>query len=138
MELPLDLHEYLGGPNLMPTTPHPITGEKVPLILGHEFSGVVEEIGQGVDDMKVGDRVVVQPIIYDGTCGACKEGLINCCYSGGFVGLSGMTLSVVKKTRSGRSADKSNRLGRRTVRACGRASSQCHRHTRLGINGDRR
>lgn len=74
----------------MPTTPHPLTGEKVPLTLGHEFSGVVEEVGPGVDDMKVGDRVVVQPIIYDGTCGACKEGLINCCYSGGFVGLSGM------------------------------------------------
>ena len=89
MKLPLDLHEYLGGPNLIPTTPHPITGEKVPLILGHEFSGVVEEVGQGVDDMKTGDRVIVQPIIYDGSCGACKEGLITCCYSGGFVGISG-------------------------------------------------
>lgn len=38
---------------------------------------------------KKGDRVVVQPIIYDGTCGACEAGLINCCYSNGFVGLSG-------------------------------------------------
>ncbi|KAI9875608.1 MAG: hypothetical protein M1830_008206 [Pleopsidium flavum] len=85
----LYLHEYLGGANIMPTTPHPITGEKIPLTLGHEFSGVVEEVGEGVNDMKVNDRVVVQPIIYDGTCGACKEGLINCCYSGGFVGLSG-------------------------------------------------
>ncbi|KAF2497441.1 GroES-like protein [Lophium mytilinum] len=84
-----DLHEYLDGPNICPTTPHPITGEKVPLTLGHEFSGVIEEVGEGVDDYKPGDRVVVQPIIYDGTCGACLEGLINCCYSNGFIGLSG-------------------------------------------------
>ncbi len=73
----------------MPTTPHPLTGESLPLTLGHEFSGLVEEVGEDVDNIQIGARVVVQPIIYDGTCGACKEGLINCCYSGGFVGLSG-------------------------------------------------
>jgi len=81
-----DLHEYIGGANLCPTTPHPITGEKVPLTFGHEFSGIVDAVGEGVSKFKPGDRVCVQPIIYDGTCGACKEGLINCCYSGGFIG----------------------------------------------------
>jgi threonine dehydrogenase-like Zn-dependent dehydrogenase len=85
-----DLHEYMGGPNLCPTSPHPITGEQVPLTFGHEFSGIVEELGEGVSDKwKVGDRVVVQPIIYDGDCSACQDGLINCCYKNGFVGLSG-------------------------------------------------
>ena len=85
-----DLHEYVSGPNLCPTKPHPITGETVPLTFGHEFSGRIEELGEGVSDKwKVGDRVVVQPIIYDGDCGACKDGLINCCYKNGFVGLSG-------------------------------------------------
>ncbi|KAL5116203.1 hypothetical protein ACEQ8H_005868 [Pleosporales sp. CAS-2024a] len=84
-----DLHEYLGGPNLCPTTPHPITGESVPVTFGHEFSGTVEEVGQGVTNYKPGDRVVVQPIIYDDTCGACEEGLQNCCWQNGFVGLSG-------------------------------------------------
>ncbi len=73
----------------MPTTPHPITNEKVPLTLGHEFSGVVEEVGEGVYDIKVGAKVTIQPIIYDGTCGACREGYINCCDQNGFVGLSG-------------------------------------------------
>jgi threonine dehydrogenase-like Zn-dependent dehydrogenase len=86
----IDLHEYLGGASLIPSAhPHPITGEKVPLTLGHEFSGTVVEVGEGVKDHKVGDRVCVQPIIFDGTCGACKEGYINCCYSNGFIGLSG-------------------------------------------------
>jgi len=84
-----DLHEYLGGANLCPTTPHPITGETVPLTFGHEFSGTVEEVGEGVTDYKAGDRVVIQPIIYDDTCGACEEGLQNCCWSNGFIGLSG-------------------------------------------------
>ncbi|KAM0804478.1 hypothetical protein BDR22DRAFT_602578 [Usnea florida] len=84
-----DLHEYLGGANVMPTTPHPITNEKIPLTLGHEFSGVVEEVGEGVYDIKVGAKVTIQPIIYDGTCGACREGIINCCDNFGWVGLSG-------------------------------------------------
>ncbi|KAF1978216.1 sorbitol dehydrogenase [Bimuria novae-zelandiae CBS 107.79] len=84
-----DLHEYLGGPGLCPTTPHPITGETVPLTMGHEFSGIIEEVGEGVEDWKVGDRVSVQPIIYDNTCGACLADLHNCCWSNGFIGLSG-------------------------------------------------
>ena len=72
----------------MSTTPHPIIKEKVSLIIRHEISGIVEEIDEGVDDIKVGSRVVVQPIIYDGICNACKEGYINCCDNNGFVGLS--------------------------------------------------
>lgn len=102
-----DLHEYLGGANIIPTTPHPITGEKAPLTLGHEFSGVIEAIGKGVDDIEVGQRVVVQPIIYDGTCGACKEGFINCCDKNGFVGLSGELWKILANI----STDDRNRLG---------------------------
>mgnify|MGYP002719669959 CR=1 FL=1 len=62
-----DLHEYLDGPIFCPThdTPHPISGETAPVTLGHEFSGVVEALGEGVDDLEVGDHVVVEPYIID-------------------------------------------------------------------------
>lgn len=84
-----DLHEYAIGPKLCPIKPHPITKEQIPVIIGHELSGIVEEVDPSVTKYKPGDRVVVEPIIYDGTCGACKSGYLNCCYSGGFVGISG-------------------------------------------------
>jgi threonine dehydrogenase-like Zn-dependent dehydrogenase len=85
-----DLHEFLGGANLIPKdTPHPITGETLPLALGHEFSGTIEEVGEGVQDLKAGDRICVQPTIYDNECLSCKRGLVNCCDKNGFVGLSG-------------------------------------------------
>ena len=39
-----------------------------PVILGHEFSGVVEKIGKNVRTLQVGDHVTVDPNIYCGTC----------------------------------------------------------------------
>ena len=62
-----DLHEYLDGPIFCPThdTPHPISGETAPVTMGHEFSGVIEALGGGIDDLEVGDHVVVEPYIID-------------------------------------------------------------------------
>lgn len=86
-----DLHEYLGGANLIPSegNPHPITNETLPLTLGHEFSAIVEEVGEGVTHVKPGDKVCIQPTIWDDSCRACRRGLVNCCDKNGFVGLSG-------------------------------------------------
>jgi len=89
LKLSTDLHEYIGGPNFAPLTPHAVTGETIPITFGHEFSGTVEELGRGVSNFAIGQKVVVQPTIYDGTCAACQKGLVNVCYNGGFVGLSG-------------------------------------------------
>ena len=60
-----DLHEYLDGPIFVPAHghPHPISGEDAPITLGHEFSGVVSELGEGVTDLAVGDHVVIEPYI---------------------------------------------------------------------------
>jgi (R,R)-butanediol dehydrogenase/meso-butanediol dehydrogenase/diacetyl reductase len=86
-----DLHEYLEGPIFVPTAeaPHPLTGEGMPVTLGHEFAGVVAEVGAGVDDVRVGDRVVVEPYVVCGRCDACQQGRYNVCRTLGFVGLSG-------------------------------------------------
>lgn len=91
-----DLHEYLGGPTFAPTEPHPVTGEFVPIGFGHEFSGVVTDIGKDVDKslgLKKGDNVAVQPTVCCWKCGPCKEGALNCCDTAGFLGLSGRYLS---------------------------------------------
>jgi (R,R)-butanediol dehydrogenase/meso-butanediol dehydrogenase/diacetyl reductase len=86
-----DLHEYLEGPIFVPTpeAPHPLSGESSPLTLGHEFAGVVAELGEGVGDLAVGDRVVVEPYLVCGRCDACEQGRYNVCATLGFVGLSG-------------------------------------------------
>ena len=86
-----DLHEYLEGPIFAPPvgSPHPLTGETVPITLGHEFAGVVAEIGDEVSDLQVGQRVVVEPYIICGRCDACVQGRYNVCRTLGFVGLSG-------------------------------------------------
>lgn len=83
-----DLHEYLAGPITVPTTPHPLTGASLPVTLGHEFSGTVEEVGAGVTRVKVGDRVAVKPNLSDGTCPCCVRGRPNCCRNLGFIGYS--------------------------------------------------
>jgi L-gulonate 5-dehydrogenase len=50
-----------------------------PAILGHEFGGVIQEVGKDVQGHRVGDRVVVDPIISCHRCPACLSGHINAC-----------------------------------------------------------
>ncbi|KAI0534941.1 dehydrogenase [Xylaria digitata] len=88
-----DLHEY-HSQAFIPKhgAPHALSNESAPIILGHEFSGTVIEIGSDVpesSDLKVGDRVAVYPLLYCRTCVACQDGFINCCVHKGFMGLSG-------------------------------------------------
>ena len=81
-----DLHEYLGGPIfILVDQPHPLTNEIAPVTLGHEFSGEIVEIGEGVSDYQVGDRVVVEPIF--ATHG--HQGAYNLDENMGFLGLAG-------------------------------------------------
>lgn len=85
-----DLHEYTAGPIFIPVqAPHPLTGEQAPIVMGHEFSGQVVEVGEGVTRFQAGDRVVVEPIYACGHCEACKQGKYNLCDQMGFLGLAG-------------------------------------------------
>ncbi|WMJ83753.1 zinc-dependent alcohol dehydrogenase [Oscillospiraceae bacterium LTW-04] len=50
-----------------------------PLVSGHEFSGVVSEVGSAVKDFKVGDRVTADPQVGCGKCAYCQSGQYNLC-----------------------------------------------------------
>jgi threonine dehydrogenase-like Zn-dependent dehydrogenase len=50
-----------------------------PAVLGHEFSGVVQAVGEGVEDLAPGDRVVVDPIVPCMRCVACINGRLSAC-----------------------------------------------------------
>jgi (R,R)-butanediol dehydrogenase/meso-butanediol dehydrogenase/diacetyl reductase len=84
-----DLHEYLGGPLYIPADgPHSLTGAQAPVILGHEMSGDVVEVGAGVTRVKVGDRVALCPIIGCLKCQWCRSGLMGLCTNIAFLGIS--------------------------------------------------
>ena len=86
-----DLHEYLAGPIGIPTSdPHPLTGKVAPVTLGHELSGQIVELGEGVTKFKIGDRVTVEPIVVCGKCSACIEGHYNMCETIGWFGNCGV------------------------------------------------
>jgi len=51
-----------------------------PVVIGHEFSGVISEVGEGVNDFAVGDRVISMTAYeYCGTCEYCRIGYFNLC-----------------------------------------------------------
>lgn len=54
--------------------------------MGHEFVGVVEEVGADVASVSVGDLVIAPFVWSDGTCDFCREGLQTSCRHGGFWG----------------------------------------------------
>jgi 2-desacetyl-2-hydroxyethyl bacteriochlorophyllide A dehydrogenase len=64
-----DVHGYLGT-----------TGRRIPpMIMGHEFAGVVEAIGADATGVGIGDRVAVFPYVTCGLCSSCREGRVNAC-----------------------------------------------------------
>lgn len=70
-----DIHAYSGE-----FMPH------FPLILGHEFSGIVEEAGKSVDEFKKDDRVAISPDIYCGKCSNCRKGVEKYCENWNSIG----------------------------------------------------
>ncbi|KIQ17580.1 zinc-dependent alcohol dehydrogenase [Rhodococcus sp. MEB064] len=66
-----DLHLYHG---MMPDT-------RVGMTFGHEFIGVVEEVGPSVQNLQRGDRVMVPFNVYCGSCFFCTRGLYSNCHN---------------------------------------------------------
>ncbi len=72
-----DVHGYMG-----------LTGRRCPgVIMGHEFSGIVERTADDVSSVRAGQRVVVQPTVYCGTCGYCRWGYTQRCPNKTFLGV---------------------------------------------------
>lgn len=86
-----DLHEFTEGPIFAPTatTPDPLTGERAPVVLGHEMVGIVEAVGAEVSDIAVGARVVVEPRQTCSECEQCQNGHRNRCAKAATIGLQG-------------------------------------------------
>ena len=57
--------------------------------VGHEFVGVVEDVGRDVSDIKRGDFVIAPFAFSDGTCPHCRHGITSACANGGFYPMNG-------------------------------------------------
>jgi (R,R)-butanediol dehydrogenase/meso-butanediol dehydrogenase/diacetyl reductase len=83
-----DIEEYLYGPKFIASSPNPITGKMLPVITGHEMTGTVEGVGQGVSSVKRGDRVAVNGVLTCGKCWWCSSGNTTQCPAMAAVGFA--------------------------------------------------
>lgn len=94
-----DLHEYLEGPIFVPPAghPHPISGESAPVTLGHEFSGTITALGEGVTDLSVGESVVVEPYIIGADVDTSEGAPYQLSKDMNFIGLGGRGGGLAEK-----------------------------------------
>lgn len=59
---------------------------RLPIPIGHEGAGTVIKVGKDVKNIVPGNRVLIDPNIYDATCFACRSGFSNLCSNGGLMG----------------------------------------------------
>ncbi|XVV10145.1 zinc-binding dehydrogenase [Actinoplanes sp. CA-131856] len=82
------LRSCICGSDLWPYASRPASEQ--PDRIGHEFLGVIEEVGSSVSGLKPGDLVVAPFVWSDGTCDFCCEGLQTSCRHGGNWGRNGI------------------------------------------------
>ena len=84
------VNEFIEGPLIINTQPHPLTGKSIPLIPCQEYGGIVEKVGKNVDPSWIGKQVAVLPLVYCGECEYCKKGKQNLCDKRAYHGLLGL------------------------------------------------
>jgi NADPH:quinone reductase-like Zn-dependent oxidoreductase len=65
-----------------------LPGVPFPVIMGSDGSGIITEVGENVNEWKIGDEVIIQPGTYCGECDKCKAGQENYCSLYGILGES--------------------------------------------------
>lgn len=70
---PTDVRYFLGYGGLIPY------GEESYGLTGHEWSGIIVDVGEEVKEVEIGDRIVVDHIAYCGRCRYCRRGQTNHC-----------------------------------------------------------
>ena len=63
-----------------------IPGVPLPLITGSDAAGIISEVGDGVKKSRIGEKVMIQPLIFCGKCASCNKGKENLCKSMGIMG----------------------------------------------------
>jgi S-(hydroxymethyl)glutathione dehydrogenase/alcohol dehydrogenase len=77
-----DEHMVTGDMALDPAILEMLGWQQYPIILGHEGGGIVEKVGPGVTELKVGDHVVTSFVPSCGRCPSCAKGQQNLCDNG--------------------------------------------------------
>lgn len=85
------------GSDLHPYHSMPASAEGVPM--GHEFIGVVEQVGDDVTGLTEGDLVISPFAFSDNTCVFCREGVHTSCVHGGFYAAGGVGGAQAEKVR---------------------------------------
>ncbi|MEU9015384.1 NAD(P)-dependent alcohol dehydrogenase [Streptomyces sp. NPDC048479] len=91
---PLDVIVKVGGAGVCRTDLHILEGQwsdksgvVLPYTIGHENAGWVQEVGQAVTNVKVGDPVILHPLVTCGLCRACRAGDDVHCMNSAFPGI---------------------------------------------------
>jgi L-iditol 2-dehydrogenase len=81
-----------------------IAPAKIPVVLGHEYTGIIIDSGSKFDKLKIGDKIAINPNIHCGYCEFCRKGKINLCPNLKALGVTlngGMSqLSIVPVTQA--------------------------------------
>ncbi|GAA0229442.1 zinc-dependent alcohol dehydrogenase family protein [Cryptosporangium japonicum] len=88
---PRDVVVDVAACGLCGTDLHILQGEfapTLPVVPGHEFAGVIVEVGSDVTELRVGDRVAVDPSLYCHECYYCRQSKENMCERWGAIGVT--------------------------------------------------